>query len=278
MSTALITLPFETPALILLVGASGTGKTRVSRMFQPSQVLRADDFRRMCADDPGNQAVSGAAWQALETVLRARLALRLTTVVDATFAEEGLRRRFAELADEYGVLSYALAMSTPPDLAHTRNAARTGTTRVPTHVVNDQFAQLREASPKAEGIDRTVLAETLPALGAALERLAADEDRTADLADVRRVFGEAATELFAWDATSSDPQFRTGTFAAGSESLRVRWLDDGDPYDLRFEALVSCPTDWCAGPAWTPVRSVAELAAAHQNNPLDDTQCVYCDA
>ncbi|MEW2615183.1 ATP-binding protein [Streptomyces sp. NPDC047880] len=277
MSTAPITLPFETPALILLVGASGTGKTRVSRMFQPSQVLRADDFRRMCADDPGNQSVSGAAWQALETVLRARLALRLTTVVDATFAEEGLRRRFAELADEYGVLSYALAMSTPPDLAHTRNAARTGTTRVPAHVVDNQFAQLREASPKAEGIDRTVLAETLPVLGTALERLAAEEDRTADLADVRRVFGEAATELFAWDATSSDPQFRTGTFAAGSESLCVRWVDDRDPFDWRFEARVPCPSGCCPGPAWTPVRSVAELAAAHHNTPVDDAECTYCD-
>ncbi len=73
-------------------------------------------------------------------------------------------------------------------------------------------------------------------------------------------------------------QYRTGTFGAGGESLRVRWMDDGDPYDLRFEALVSCPADWCAGPAWTPVRSVAELAAAHRGTPLDESHCVRCDS
>ncbi|GHH31557.1 ATP-binding protein [Streptomyces rubradiris] len=271
-----ITLPFEPSALILLVGPSGSGKTRVSRMFPPGHVLRADDFRRMCADDSGNQAVSQAAWHALETVLRARLNLRLPTVVDATFAEEGQRRRFAALADDYGVLSYALVINTPPDIAHARNAARTGTTRVPADVVDDQVAQIREACPQREGIDRTVHAESLPVLGAALQRLAVQEARTSDLADVRRVFGDSASELFAWDSISRDTQFRTGTFAAGNEELCVRWMDDGDPFDWRFEACVPCPSGSCPGPAWTPVRSVADLAAAQQNTPVDDAECTSC--
>jgi predicted kinase len=266
------------PALILLLGPSGSGKTRLSRMFEPHQVLRADDFREMCAGDRGDQRVNGPAWQALETVLCARLDLGLTTVVDATHSEESQRRRFAELADEYGVLSCAVVMTTPLPVAHARNAARTGTTRVPAHVVDAQGAQLGSAEPKREGIDRLVLADDLPALGAALCRLAAEEARTADLAEVRRVFGSAAGELFDWDIPSRDSQFRTGVFGAGGESLRVRWVDDGDPFDQRFEAVGSCRTDGCPGPAWTPVRSVAELAAAHQDNPLDDSQCVRCDS
>ncbi|RPK32655.1 Zeta toxin [Streptomyces sp. ADI92-24] len=192
------TPPFHTPSLILLLGPSGSGKTRLSKMFTPSQVLSADDFREMCADDRGDQRVSPAAWEALEIVLRARLDLGLTTVVDATHAAEVQRRRFARLADEHGVLSCAVVLSTPTDLAHARNAARTGTTRVPAHVVNDQAAQLRTASPKAEGIDRVVLAETLPALGTALLRLATEEASTADLAHVRQVFGAGAAELFDW--------------------------------------------------------------------------------
>ncbi|MFE2529458.1 AAA family ATPase [Streptomyces sp. NPDC059382] len=264
------------PALILLLGPSGSGKTRLSRMFEPRQVLRADDFREMCAGDRGDQRVNGPAWQALETVLRARLKLGLTTVVDATHSEESQRRRFAELADEYGLLSCAVVMTTPLSVAHARNAARTGTTRVPAPVVDAQGAQLGAAQPKREGIDRVVPADRLPALGAALHRLAAEEARTGDLAEVRRAFGSGAGELFDWDSPSLDPEFRTGVFGAGGESLRVRWMDDGEPFDQRFEALVSCPTEGCPGPAWAPVRSVSELAAAHRARPLDDSECVRC--
>ncbi|MFE5866222.1 AAA family ATPase [Streptomyces virginiae] len=266
------------PALILLLGPSGSGKTRLSRMFEPHQVLRADDFREMCAGDRGDQRVNGPAWQALETVLRARLGFGLTTVVDATHSEDSLRRRFAELADEFGVLSCAVVMTTPLPVAHARNAARAGTTRVPAHVVDAQGAQLGAAEPKREGIDRVVRADDLPALGAALRRLAAEETRTSELAEVRRVFGRAAEELFDWDVPSRDPQFRTGTFGAGAESLRVRWMDDGDPFDQRFEVLVPCPADECPGPAWTPVRSVAELSAAHQGSPVDDSECAHCES
>jgi predicted kinase len=268
---------FHTPSLIVLIGSSGSGKTRLTRMFEPSQVLRADDFRGMCAGDSGDQRVSRAAWRALEVVLRARLDLGLTTVVDATFAEEGLRRRFAGIADQYGVLSYAIVMNTPRAVAHARNASRVGSTRVPAHVVDGQDSQLGTADPKAEGFDRVVPAETLPALGAALARLAAEEERTADLADLRRVFGSGAAELFDWDTPSRDPEFRTGTFAAASESLRVRWMDDGD-IDVRFEALVACPTGGCSGPAWTPVHSMTDLAAAHCGAPADEATCVTCGA
>ncbi|MFD8385267.1 AAA family ATPase [Streptomyces sp. NPDC059679] len=270
-------LPFHMPALILLLGPSGSGKTRLSRMFDPSQVLRADDFRKMCSDDPGNQRVSPAAWRALETVLRERLDLGRTTVLDATHADEDQRRHFAELADEYGLSSYAVVLNTPLGVVHARNAARTGTIRVPEHVVDEQAAELRTADPKDDGIDHVVLAETLPALGTALRRLAAKEARTADLEDVRRVFGAGAAELFDWDTPSRDERFRTGTFAAASESLTVRWMDDADPFDIRFEASVPCPTPGCPGPAWTPVRSVAELADAYRNTPADEVECARCD-
>ncbi|WP_432138675.1 AAA family ATPase, partial [Streptomyces sp. bgisy154] len=66
-------------ALILLLGASGSGKTRTSKMFEPHMVLRADDLRAMCADDPGSQQVNGPVWQALHTMLDARLRLGLRT-------------------------------------------------------------------------------------------------------------------------------------------------------------------------------------------------------
>ncbi|MYS36341.1 AAA family ATPase [Streptomyces sp. SID4920] len=266
--------------MILLIGASGSGKTRTSKMFEPCMVLRADDLRAMCADDPGSQQVNGPVWQALHTMLDARLRLGLRTAVDATNASEGDRRTLIRAGRSHGAPVIALLMGTPPSVAQARNAERPASRCVPANVVANQHAQIVAAQPGliGEGFDHIVFAEELPVLGAALERLAREELAAEPLAEVRRTFGSAAAELFDWDTPSRDMEYRTGTFGAGGESLRVRWMDDGDPYDHGFEALVPCPTDWCAGPAWTPVRSVAELVAAHQESPLDDSQCVRCDS
>ncbi|MGW9436804.1 AAA family ATPase [Streptomyces sp. NPDC055607] len=267
-------------ALILLLGASGSGKTRASKMFEPHMVLRADDLRAMCADDPGSQQVNGPVWQALHTMLDARLRLGLRTAVDATSANAADRQALIGAGRSHGAPVVALLMGTAPSVAQARNAARPANRRVPADVVATQHAQIVAAHPHLarEGFDHIVFAEELPVLGTVLERLAREERAAEALADVRRTFGDAAADLFDWDAPGPDVQYRTGTFGAGGESLRVRWMDDGDPYDVRFEARVSCPADWCAGPAWTPVRSVAELAAAHQDAPLDDSQCVRCDS
>jgi predicted kinase len=266
-------------ALILLLGASGSGKTRTSKMFDPHTVLRADDLRALCAGDPGSQQVNGAVWQALHTMLDARLSLALKTAVDATNAGADDRQKLIRAGRSHGAPVVALLMGTAPSVSQARNAVRPANRSVPADTVTAQHAQIVAAHPRLakEGFDHIVFAESLPVLGTALERLAREERATEPIADVRRIFGDAAAELFDWDTPSRDEQFRTGTFGAGGESLRVRWMDDGDPFDLRFEALVSCPTDWCPGPAWTPVRSVAELTAAHQNDPLDDSQCTRCD-
>ncbi|MFE5847867.1 AAA family ATPase [Streptomyces niveus] len=267
-------------ALILLMGASGTGKTRASRMFPPHQVLRADDFRELCASDPGDQRVNRPAWEALGIVLGARLRLGLTTVVDATNSGAVNRQALISGGRSHGAPVVALLMGTAPSVAQTRNAARPANRQVPPDTVALQHEQIVAAHPnlEKEGFDHIVFAESLPVLGNALDRLARKERTAEPVADVRRVFGDAATELFDWDTPSRDEQFRTGTFGAGGDSLRVRWMDDADPFDIRFEALVSCPADWCPGPAWTPVHSVADLAAAHRNAPADESECTRCDA
>ncbi|WP_329021097.1 AAA family ATPase [Streptomyces sp. NBC_01601] len=267
-------------ALILMLGAPGSGKTRTSRMFPPDIVLRADDLRTLCAGDPGSQEAEGPVWQALDTILTARLSLGLRTTIDATNAEKDHRQKLVLAGRSHGAPVVALVMGTAPSVAQTRNAARPANRQVPADITADLHAQIVAAHPylNKEGFDYVVFAESLPVLGTALERLAQEERAAEPIADVHRVFGAAAAELFDWETPSRDPRFRTGVFGAGGESLRVRWMDDADPFDIRFEAIVSCPTDWCPGPAWTPVRSVYELAAAHRNSPLDDSECARCDS
>lgn len=265
-------------ALILLLGAAGTGKTRTSRMFHPDSVLRADDFRALCAGDPGSQQANSDVWDVLESTLTIRLRLGLKTVVDATNSAAAHRARLVAAGRTHGAPVVALLLGPGLSVAQQRNAARPGNRRVPADIVAEQYAQVVAAHPRLEqeGFDHVVFAESLPVLGTALERLTAEEEKTEATADVRRVFGHAAADLFDWDAPGSGP-YRTGAFAAAGESLAVRWVDDGDPFDHRFEARVSCPTEWCPGPAWTPVRSMADLAAAHRNTPHDETECERCD-
>jgi hypothetical protein len=54
-------------------------------------------------------------------------------------------------------------------------------------------------------------------------------------------------------------------------------MDDGNPYDHHFQARVACTIPTCPGPAWSPVHSIAELAAAHTGQPSNEALCDICD-
>lgn len=81
-------LPLDTTipgsALIVLIGASGSGKSTLASTWPDTQVLELDRFRALVSDDPGDQSATPDAVASLMSVLEARLARRLPTVVDAT--------------------------------------------------------------------------------------------------------------------------------------------------------------------------------------------------
>lgn len=72
------------PALIVLIGAAGAGKSTWASTWPDTQVLELDWFRALVSDDAGCQEATADAAFALQAVLEARLARRRTTVVDAT--------------------------------------------------------------------------------------------------------------------------------------------------------------------------------------------------
>ena len=79
-------------SLVVLVGASGSGKsTFAARHFLPTEVLNSDHYRAVVGDDPNDQGVTVAAFDALHHIAALRLALGRLTVIDATTGKNLLR-------------------------------------------------------------------------------------------------------------------------------------------------------------------------------------------
>ena len=71
-------------SVILLVGASGSGKSTFARRhFLPTEIVSSDVCRGLVSDDENSLAATADAFALLQTLLELRLKGRRLTVVDA---------------------------------------------------------------------------------------------------------------------------------------------------------------------------------------------------
>lgn len=130
-------------ALVVLVGASGSGKSTFARThFAPYETLSSDVFRGLVANDESAQSATPAAFDALEYVAGKRLDAGLLTVVDATSVQPEARRKLVELARAHDVLPVAIVFDLPPQVGIARNADRADRA-IAAGVVKRQTDQLR---------------------------------------------------------------------------------------------------------------------------------------
>jgi protein phosphatase len=134
-------------ALVLLIGASGSGKsTWAAAHFDAGDVLSSDGFRMMVAGDASDQSATADAFRALHLVARARLRRGLLTVVDATSVTAAARGTLRGMATAFGRPVAAVVFDVTLERCLRQNAARPGR-RVPDDVVRRQHAQLQAAMP-----------------------------------------------------------------------------------------------------------------------------------
>jgi protein phosphatase len=138
-----ITIP--TLSLVVLIGASGAGKSTFARRhFLPTEVMSSDAFRGLVSDDENDQWATKDAFEALHFVATKRLAAGRFTVIDATNVQLTARKPLVELARRFHVIPVAIVFDLPEQLCLQRNRARPDRDFGP-HVVRRQLQDLRRS-------------------------------------------------------------------------------------------------------------------------------------
>jgi protein phosphatase len=132
-------------SLVVLIGASGSGKSSFARKhFQPTEVLSSDHCRGLVADDENEQSATTAAFEVLHFIASKRLAAGKLTVIDATSVQHEARQPLVKLAREHHCLPVAIVLDMQDELCHQRNQQRPQRSFGP-HVVRQQNSQLRRS-------------------------------------------------------------------------------------------------------------------------------------
>ncbi|MFG2998756.1 polynucleotide kinase-phosphatase [Streptomyces sp. NPDC048340] len=140
------TLPVTDLSLVVLVGATGSGKSTFARRhFKPTEVLSSDYCRGLVADDENDQSASKEAFDVLHYIAGKRLAAGRLTVVDATSVQAESRRQLVNLAREHDVLPIAIVLDLPEEVCAERNAGRPDRAGLPRAVIQRHRRDLRRS-------------------------------------------------------------------------------------------------------------------------------------
>ncbi|MFF4863303.1 polynucleotide kinase-phosphatase [Streptomyces sp. NPDC001231] len=139
-------LPVTDLSLVVLVGASGSGKSTFARRhFKPTEVLSSDFCRGLVSDDENDQGATRDAFDVLHYIAGRRLAAGRRTVVDATSVQQDARRQLIDLAKSHDVLPIAIVLDVPEEVCAERNAARTDRADMPRRVIRRHTRELRRS-------------------------------------------------------------------------------------------------------------------------------------
>ncbi len=142
------------PALIVLVGAAGSGKTHwASERYRAVEVVSSDALRDVVGSGPADLDASADAFSLLDVIVSARAGRRLTTVVDTLGLDPVRRLAYLDIARKSGLPAVAFLLETSPELCRRRNAERDRP--VPAKVLTEQLRKMRQIPDDvaAEGWD-----------------------------------------------------------------------------------------------------------------------------
>jgi protein phosphatase len=132
-------------SLVLLIGASGSGKsTFAHEHFKPTEILSSDFCRGLVSDDENDQSVNADAFAVLHFIAAKRLAHGKLTVVDATNVQSEARRPLIALARQHHYMLVAIVLDMPEKLCWARTQTRPDR-NFGRHVIRGHREQLRRS-------------------------------------------------------------------------------------------------------------------------------------
>ena len=112
-------------SLVVLIGASGSGKSTFARHhFLPTEIISSDVCRGLVSDDETNQDATRDAFDVLHYIAAKRLAAGKLTVIDATNTQADDRKTLIKLAREYHCIPVAIVLNLSEKLCQDRNQQR----------------------------------------------------------------------------------------------------------------------------------------------------------
>ena len=148
------------PALVVLVGASGSGKsTWAEARYRAQEIVSSDALRGVVGSGTHDLDATADAFALLETVVAARLGRGLTTVVDTLGLDAERRRAWRAAAADAGLPAVVVLLATPDAECRQRNAARDRP--VPAPALAGQLRKVRDVGTvlAAEAWDQVVRVE-----------------------------------------------------------------------------------------------------------------------
>ena len=138
------------PALVVLIGASGAGKsTWATQRYRAQEIVSSDALRGVVGSGEHDLDASADAFAILEQVVAARIGRRLCTVVDTLGLDPVRRAGWLALARSAGLPAVAVVLETPDAECRRRNATRD--VPVPAPVLAGQLKRMRTVAEELAG-------------------------------------------------------------------------------------------------------------------------------
>jgi alkanesulfonate monooxygenase SsuD/methylene tetrahydromethanopterin reductase-like flavin-dependent oxidoreductase (luciferase family)/predicted kinase len=150
-------LAIPDPALVVLIGASGSGKsTWAAERYLAREIVSSDRLRAVVSSGEHDLDASADAFSLVDQIVAARVRRRLTTVVDTLGLDADRRLAWLALASRSGLPAVAVLFETESALCRARNRARERP--VPAAVLDVQLRRIPDVAAQVatEGWDVVV--------------------------------------------------------------------------------------------------------------------------
>jgi alkanesulfonate monooxygenase SsuD/methylene tetrahydromethanopterin reductase-like flavin-dependent oxidoreductase (luciferase family)/predicted kinase len=138
------------PALVVLVGPSGSGKSAwAAEHYRPDEVVSSDRLRAVVGSGEHDLDASADAFALLDQIVAVRLRRGLTAVVDTLGLDPARRRSYLELARRTSMPAVVVLVDTDPVQCRRRNRERD--LPVPAPVLEGQLRRMRTAGTEIPG-------------------------------------------------------------------------------------------------------------------------------